>query len=76
MLLFAVGQQALSMLLLLLFLQLPGLQGLETSDGVTEPKVNGFTLARMDSNIIFVCISGISCGPIWLLCKDWGVKGL
>ena len=57
MLLFAVGQQAggrktLSMLLLLLFLQLPGLQGLETSDGVTEPKVNGFTLARMNSNII------------------------
>ena len=56
MLLFAVGQQAggrktLSMLLLLLFLQLPGLQGLETSDGVTEPKVNGFTLARITSNI-------------------------
>ena len=45
MLLFAVGQQAgwgrktLLMLLLLLLLQLPALQGLETSDGVTEPKV-------------------------------------
>ena len=56
MLLFAVGQQTggrktLLMLLLLLLLQLPALQGLETSDGViTEPKVIGLTLAKMDSH--------------------------
>ena len=35
------------MLLLLLLLQLPALQGLETSDGVTEPKVIGLTLAKI-----------------------------
>ena len=55
MLLFAVGQQTggrktLLMLLLLLLLQLPALQGLETSDGVTEPKVIGLTFAKMDSH--------------------------
>jgi len=38
----------LLMLLLLLLLQLPGLQGLLTSDGVTEPKVLGLRLAKVD----------------------------
>ena len=51
MLLFAVGQQtaawkALDMLLLLLLIHLPSLQGLETSGGLTEPKVSKFLLAK------------------------------
>ena len=55
------------MLLLLLLLQLPGLQGLLTSDGVTEPKVNRFILAKKQ---IYLTIYG----PIWFLCDVWDAK--
>ena len=56
------------MLLLLLLLQLPGLQGLRTSDGVREPKVNRFILAKKRQLYLTIY------GSIWFLCNVWDAK--